>query len=440
MTLAAHEDKTFRGASVASPSMPWVWGQGLSEPSDAYHLVWSRDLYQIATALLAAGDRAGAMRASQYLFDRQQKPDGCFPQNSTVDGQPKWTNLQLDEVAFPIVLAWQLGRRDAATYAHVKSAVGCLLANGPRTPQERWENQDGYSPATIASEIAGLVTAADLAKANHDGASADGVAEDRRRLAVQGRRLDRHEDRPLLVAALLPAAEQDTATRTRARTTTSATPAPSRSTSARSPTRASSSSCASASSPRARRSCATRSASSTSGSASTRPTGASGTATTSTATARRRTARTGTSASPSTRPRTGRTTRPSAASGRSSRASAASTSCSSGDRAAGARAPGSIAATAGPGHMIAEQVWDQFPPSGSAGFPRGEATLSAQPLAWSHAQLVRLAWSVEPAAGRAAGDRREALRRLVVVEAHGRSIERWRGPDRLLKPPLTFAR
>ena len=115
MTLAAHEDKTFRGASVASPSMPWVWGQGLSEPSDAYHLVWSRDLYQIATALHAAGDRAGAMRASQYLFDRQEKPDGCFPQNSTVDGAPKWTNLQLDEVAFPIVLAWQLGRGDAPT-------------------------------------------------------------------------------------------------------------------------------------------------------------------------------------------------------------------------------------------------------------------------------------------------------------------------------------
>jgi glucoamylase len=135
MTLAAHEDKTFRGASVASPSMPWVWGQGLSEPSDAYHLVWSRDLYQITTALLAAGDKAGAMRASQYLFDRQQKPDGCFPQNSAVDGSPKWTNLQLDEVAFPIVLAWQLGRRDAATYAHVKRAVGCILANGPRSPQ-----------------------------------------------------------------------------------------------------------------------------------------------------------------------------------------------------------------------------------------------------------------------------------------------------------------
>src|SRR5918994_4821409 len=88
MTLAAHEDKTFRGAYIASPSMPWVWGgegangnllldnRGADDTSGAYHLVWSRDLYQIATALLAAGDRGGAERALTYLFERQQKPDG----------------------------------------------------------------------------------------------------------------------------------------------------------------------------------------------------------------------------------------------------------------------------------------------------------------------------------------------------------------------------
>src|SRR5215203_550753 len=179
MTLAAHEDKTYRGAYIASPSMPWVWGTGLDNrgpdsTSGAYHLVWSRDLYQIATALLAAGDRAGAERALTYLFERQQKADGSFPQNSTVDGTPHWGNTQLDEVAFPIVLAWQIGRTDGATYRdHVKKAADYIVANGPATPQERWENQGGYSPATIASEIAGLVCAADIAKANDDLAAAD---------------------------------------------------------------------------------------------------------------------------------------------------------------------------------------------------------------------------------------------------------------------------
>lgn len=129
MTLAAHEDKTTDGAYIASPSMPWVWRtSAIENPSGAYHLVWSRDLYQIATALDAASDRAGARRALGFMFDRQQKADGCFPQNSTVDGTEHWTNLQLDQVGFPIVLAWQLHRTDAAAYGHVKRAAACILA------------------------------------------------------------------------------------------------------------------------------------------------------------------------------------------------------------------------------------------------------------------------------------------------------------------------
>jgi glucoamylase len=173
MVLAAHEDKTYRGGYIASPTMPWVWGTGLENPSGAYHLVWSRDLYQIATALLAAGDQAGAERALSYLFERQQKADGSFPQNSEVNGREHWTNVQLDEVAFPLVLAWQLGRNDATTWSqHVKKAADYIVANGPETPQERWENQGGWSPATIAAEIAGLVCAADIARRNGDEASA----------------------------------------------------------------------------------------------------------------------------------------------------------------------------------------------------------------------------------------------------------------------------
>ncbi|HEY2273753.1 MAG TPA: glycoside hydrolase family 15 protein, partial [Jatrophihabitantaceae bacterium] len=120
MVLAASEDKTYRGAFVASPTMPWAWGTGLENPSGAYHLVWARDLYEIATALIADGDVAGAQRALHFLLYRQQKPDGSFPQNSRVDGTPDGTNLQLDEVADPIILAHQLGDRDAATWSHVK--------------------------------------------------------------------------------------------------------------------------------------------------------------------------------------------------------------------------------------------------------------------------------------------------------------------------------
>jgi glucoamylase len=182
MTLAAHEDKTHRGAYVASPTMPWVWGTGLENPSGVYHKVWSRDLYQIATGLLAAGDRAGAERALTYLLKVQQKADGSFPQNSNLDGSEHWTTLQMDQVAFPVILAWQLDRADATTYRDdVKKAADFIVANGPFSPQERWENQGGWSPATIASEIAALVCAADLARRNGDAASASrylAVADD----------------------------------------------------------------------------------------------------------------------------------------------------------------------------------------------------------------------------------------------------------------------
>jgi glucoamylase len=175
LVLAAAEDKRNRGAHIASPSMPWAWGLGTIErdlPSGPYHLVWARDLYQSATAQIAAGDTAAAMRGLDFLLFRQQRADGSFPQNSTVTGEQRWSNTQLDEVALPIVLAWQLQAWDRSRWERLRLAAEYLVARGPVTPQERWENQEGYSPATIAAEIAGLVCAADIARRNADPAAA----------------------------------------------------------------------------------------------------------------------------------------------------------------------------------------------------------------------------------------------------------------------------
>ncbi|HEV7846957.1 MAG TPA: glycoside hydrolase family 15 protein, partial [Thermoleophilaceae bacterium] len=168
MVLAASEDKQNRGAVIASPSMPWAWGLlTLDDPSAAYHLVWPRDAYQVATAMIAMGDRAAANRMLDFTFNRQQQPDGSFTQNTTVGGTVKWDNIQMDEVALPIVLAWQLGRFEPALYtAHVKRAADYIAANGPFTRQERWENQSGYSPGTIGAEIAALTVASDIAARN----------------------------------------------------------------------------------------------------------------------------------------------------------------------------------------------------------------------------------------------------------------------------------
>jgi glucoamylase len=174
MQLKAHEDKTHRGANIASLTVPWGGGANANENNvGGYHLVWSRDLYQVATAFIALGDKAAANRALDFLFNVQQRPDGSFPQNSWLDGKPFWGSLQMDEVAYPLILAYQLGRFDRATYDRVRRAADFIVKNGPLTPQERWEEESGYSPSTIAAEIAGLVCAAEIAKRNGDQESAE---------------------------------------------------------------------------------------------------------------------------------------------------------------------------------------------------------------------------------------------------------------------------
>ena len=169
MLLKAHEDKTYRGAMIASMSIPWGFSVKAAEPTvGGYHLVWARDLYEVATGLLAAGDRAAAERALNYLLTVQQKPDGSFPQNSWLDGKPYWTALQMDEVSYPLVLAWQLGRTDADTWTkHLRPEAEFIISHGPVTEQDRWEELKGYSPSTLAAEIAGLVCASDIARKNH---------------------------------------------------------------------------------------------------------------------------------------------------------------------------------------------------------------------------------------------------------------------------------
>lgn len=154
LMLAASEDKLHPGAFITSPSMPWRFGNNDPEwsPSGTYHLVWPRDLYQIATGMLAAGDRRAAERAVDYMFGTQQRPDGHLPQNSHVNGTPYWTSIQLDETAFPIVLTQQLGKKDAKTWAGVRKAADFILGYkgekgqpSPYSQQERWEEQDGWS-------------------------------------------------------------------------------------------------------------------------------------------------------------------------------------------------------------------------------------------------------------------------------------------------------
>lgn len=164
--LLAHEDKTFQGAFIASASIPWGQSKG-DDDLGGYHLVWTRDMVQSATALLALGRKETALRALIYLACAQ-RPDGGFSQNFWVNGTPYWAGMQLDEVAFPIMLAWRLWKEDALEHFHlaafVERAASFLLRNSPVTQQERWEENAGYSPSTLAAVIAGLICASELMK------------------------------------------------------------------------------------------------------------------------------------------------------------------------------------------------------------------------------------------------------------------------------------
>ncbi len=168
--LLAHEDKSYPGAFIASLSIPWGASRGDDERG-GYHLVWNRDLVQIAGGLLAAGNREAPLRALVYLATRQ-RPDGGFPQNFWIPGDPYWTGLQLDEVSHPIILAWHLYREKALEefdpYPMVLAAAAFLVLNGPSSPQDRWEEVAGYSPSTLAVQIAALFAASEFARAHGD--------------------------------------------------------------------------------------------------------------------------------------------------------------------------------------------------------------------------------------------------------------------------------
>jgi glucoamylase len=182
--LKASEDKTYPGAVVASLASPW--GQSVpagvtanGEPSyfGSYREVFARDLYEIFTGLMADGDLATARAATLFLFDRQQLPSGAMPRNSLLNGKaaPDTGGLQLDETAYPILMAQEsgLGSDTALWQDHIRPAADFLVANGPADGVERWEEQTGYSPSTIAAEIAGLTAASAIAQSHGDTARAN---------------------------------------------------------------------------------------------------------------------------------------------------------------------------------------------------------------------------------------------------------------------------
>ncbi|WP_075186242.1 glucan 1,4-alpha-glucosidase [Teredinibacter haidensis] len=201
LVLKAQEDKTFSGALIASLSNPWGDTVSAAQFSTGYKAVWPRDFYQCAMAFLALGDTETPLVAFQYLKNVQVTKNtkgskgvtGWFLQKTHVDGTLEWIAVQLDQTAMPIMLGWKLWQQDVLSDKSLKYWYDTMLKNAatflieggtvnldwntatvkpPFTQQERWEEQGGYSPSSIAATVTGLVSAAEIASHLGDSDSA----------------------------------------------------------------------------------------------------------------------------------------------------------------------------------------------------------------------------------------------------------------------------
>jgi glucoamylase len=164
--LRVHESLSFPGATIASLSIPWGSSKG-DDDLGGYHLVWPRDMVETLGGLLAAGAHDDVVRGLAYLRSTQDA-DGHWPQNMWLDGTPYWGGVQMDETALPILalglaLDHATGIEAAEYWPMVEAAAGFIVRNGPASAQDRWEEDAGYSPFTLAAEVAALVVAAGMA-------------------------------------------------------------------------------------------------------------------------------------------------------------------------------------------------------------------------------------------------------------------------------------
>lgn len=166
MVLRVHQDKIYPGAMVASLSIPWG---DTKENVGGYHLVWPRDLVECAGALSALGAHKEARNILRYLIATQHD-DGHWYQNQWLGGKPYWQGVQLDEAGFPVLLAAALLQQNVLNGVQVQDmitrALSFIARHGPATDQDRWEEDSGVNTFTLAVCIAALVGGAQFLPAD----------------------------------------------------------------------------------------------------------------------------------------------------------------------------------------------------------------------------------------------------------------------------------
>ncbi len=188
-TLKCHEDKLNPGAFIASLSVPWGESQKESPGAEigGYHLIWPRDLFNVSVALLNSGDYQSALNALRFLKKVQYKPGsgnwnlypriipkaGAWPQNTWVTGRTYWEGFQLDQTAFPVHLFYHLYEKTKANEKEalfnefepmLTSALNFIATYGPWTHQERWEENFGISPSSFSAAASALIIGSKIFK------------------------------------------------------------------------------------------------------------------------------------------------------------------------------------------------------------------------------------------------------------------------------------
>jgi hypothetical protein len=103
---------------------------------------------------LALGAEPEARDTLRYLSATQIE-DGHWQQNQWLGGRPFWEGIQLDETAFPVLLAAALDEREALAGIEVEDmvrrALGYIARTGPATEQDRWEEAPESTPSRSLS-------------------------------------------------------------------------------------------------------------------------------------------------------------------------------------------------------------------------------------------------------------------------------------------------
>lgn len=168
--LRIHESRSFPGGIIASLSKPWGEVRGDNDGT-GYHMVWPRDLALSSGGFLELDATDDVKRIMNYLFSIQEA-DGTWYQNMWLAGIPHWTGIQMDQISFPVLMAGAAFKqkqiepdRVRRYWPGIQKALKYILSYGPYTRQDRWEEEAGYTPFTLATQIAGLLAGALLAEA-----------------------------------------------------------------------------------------------------------------------------------------------------------------------------------------------------------------------------------------------------------------------------------